>query len=77
MQDQDDALNQRKLSCKQCVENDCKRGNGDNQECAMPSLWDVAPVVENYKPLDLSSGKESDGCDTCLPTKNAQPTNHV
>jgi hypothetical protein len=39
----------------------------------MPSLRNVGWVVQDYEPLDLATSQERDGCNSSLPSENAEP----
>lgn len=39
----------------------------------MPPFRNIRWVVKNDESLDLPTSEKGDGCNTCLPTQNAQP----
>ena len=43
----------------------------------MPSLGNVARIVQNYKTLDLTASEEGNGSNAGLPTQHTEPANDV
>lgn len=62
---------------QECIEYQYESNNRETKECPVPSLIDIAIVVQNNETLNLSGGEERTDSTTTLPTDCTKPPDEV
>ena len=73
MEDQNGALDHRELTCKKGVEDDAEGNDGHDKECPVPTVINVAAIVQNDQALDHGPYNKDEGGKADLPSNDSNP----